>query len=251
VVDLYDRNREFHQAVACLTLAYRGFRSGNKFDRWGTWGLVDFAAYGAQWLRLLLLHVPSSGFRLAIDLNQPVDGSPKWCTAKEVWVAAACRHAVELLMDVLDELPSGPERNDVAGFLTAAAFLEQQARMAVDWGTEDAYARLAEALEPNPRRLAAGKRNRALRKGLTEEGRERLRESAHKHKPWRYSTGPRTPEGKKAAIRNGKMRQLGPKSVREVRQEVSDLETFLKEIREARERAKPRQRQRQQQRQRL
>ena len=49
---------------------------------------------------------------------------------------------------------------------------------------------------PNPRRVAAGKRNRAKRKGLTPEGRGKLRQSALRHKPWRFSSGPKTPEGK-------------------------------------------------------
>jgi hypothetical protein len=104
---------------------------------------------------------------------------------------------------------------------------------------------------PNPRRVAAGKRNRALWKGLTEVGRLKLRESALKHQPWRYSTGPKTVEGKKAAVNNGKSRQLGPKSTRELLQEVAVLEAYLDDMREARAMVVPRQRQRQQQRQRL
>src|SRR5207244_2524112 len=44
---------------------------------------------------------------------------------------------------------------------------------------------------PNPRRVAAGRRNRALREGLTEAGRRRLRETALRHRPWPYSTGPK------------------------------------------------------------
>lgn len=35
-----------------------------------------------------------------------------------------------------------------------------------------------------------------MRKGLTPKGRERLRQAALRNKPWRLSTGPRTPEGK-------------------------------------------------------
>jgi hypothetical protein len=49
---------------------------------------------------------------------------------------------------------------------------------------------------PNPRRVAAGRRNRAKRKGLTPEGRVRLRESAHVNQPWQFATGPRTQDGK-------------------------------------------------------
>ena len=35
-----------------------------------------------------------------------------------------------------------------------------------------------------------------MRKGLTAKGRARLRRAALRNKPWRFSTGPRTPEGK-------------------------------------------------------
>ena len=35
-----------------------------------------------------------------------------------------------------------------------------------------------------------------MRKGLTPAGRERLRRAAARNRPWRFSTGPRTPEGK-------------------------------------------------------
>jgi hypothetical protein len=90
------------------------------------------------------------------------------------------------------------------------------------------------ASTPNPRRVSAGKRNQCYRLGLTEEGRERLRESTLKHQPWRHSTGPRTPEGKKKAALNGKKRQMGSKSVREVRAEVAKLRGFVVEMREAR-----------------
>ena len=37
------------------------------------------------------------------------------------------------------------------------------------------------------------------------------------HRPWEQSTGPRSPEGKKRAALNGKSRQIGVLSVRELR----------------------------------
>jgi hypothetical protein len=80
---------------------------------------------------------------------------------------------------------------------------------------------------PDPDRVAAARRNRAKRKGLTPEGRERLRQSALKNQPWRFSTGPRTPEGKAKMIQNGKKRQLGPRSVREVRADLAGLRSLL------------------------
>ena len=71
-------------------------------------------------------------------------------------------------------------------------------------------------LTPNPRRVAAGRRNRLRRKGLTPEGRERLRLAAVANRPWIHSTGPRTAAGKARVALNGKKRiQLGHLSVRE------------------------------------
>jgi hypothetical protein len=86
----------------------------------------------------------------------------------------------------------------------------------------------------NPRRVVAGKLNRAKRKGLTAAGRRRLREGALKHKPWRFAAGPRTPAGKAKMAENGKKRQLGPRSVREVRKDLAELRDFLKGVKEYR-----------------
>ena len=71
-------------------------------------------------------------------------------------------------------------------------------------------------------RSAAGKANRAMRKGLTPEGRERLRQAIQRVRPWESSTGPKTPAGKAQAVLNGKRRQVGPVSVREVRAALAD-----------------------------
>jgi hypothetical protein len=87
---------------------------------------------------------------------------------------------------------------------------------------------------PNPRRVEAGKRNRALRKGLTEAGRQRLREAALRHQAWKHSTGPRTPEGKARAAANGKKRQLGPLSVREIRADLAGLRGLLSTLQSTR-----------------
>src|SRR5262249_22440543 len=86
----------------------------------------------------------------------------------------------------------------------------------------------------NPRRVAAGKRNRSLRRGLTEAGRERLRQSALENKPWEHSTGPTSRQGKEQSRQNGKRRQLGPRSVRELRQDLKALRGLLHDMREAR-----------------
>src|SRR5262249_34904384 len=80
---------------------------------------------------------------------------------------------------------------------------------------------------PNPRRVAAGKLNRQKRGPLTPEGRERLRQAALANRPWEHATGPRTPEGKARAAANGKARQKGERSVREVRALLGGLRALL------------------------
>lgn len=87
---------------------------------------------------------------------------------------------------------------------------------------------------PNPKRVAAGRLNWAKRKGLTPEGRERLREAARANQPWSRSTGPRTVEGKAKAATNGKKRQLGLLSTREMKADLRKLRTLLKNMAEAR-----------------
>jgi hypothetical protein len=89
----------------------------------------------------------------------------------------------------------------------------------------------ASSRAPNPRRVAAGKRNRALRKGLTEEGRRRLQEAARRNQPWQHSTGPKTYAGKARAAQNAKKLQLGPLSVREIKRDLADVRGFLGDMR--------------------
>ena len=76
---------------------------------------------------------------------------------------------------------------------------------------------------PNPRRVAAGKRNRRKRRGLTVAGRERLRQAALANRPWEQSSGPKTVAGKAQAALNGKRRQKGDQSQRELRALVADI----------------------------
>jgi hypothetical protein len=87
---------------------------------------------------------------------------------------------------------------------------------------------------PNPRRVAAGKENRKRRGPLTPEGRLRLGDAARRHRPWDHATGPRSPAGKIQAAKNGKLRRLGPRSVREVRAEMAELLLLLKVMEEVR-----------------
>ncbi len=58
--------------------------------------------------------------------------------------------------------------------------------------------------EPNPKRVAAGRRNRAKRKPLSDEVRARLQAAIHERRPWEKSTGPQTTEGRAKSSRNAK-----------------------------------------------
>jgi|GEM_PF-2357916 len=92
----------------------------------------------------------------------------------------------------------------------------------------------AQPAMPNPRRVAAGGRNRALRRGLTEAGRERLRNSTLRFRPWRFATGPKSDEGKRQVATNGKVRQVGTLSLRERRALMAELTADLREFRKLR-----------------
>jgi hypothetical protein len=72
------------------------------------------------------------------------------------------------------------------------------------------------------------------RKGLTPQGREKLRQTALLHQPWRYSTGPRTPAGKAQAALNAKSRQMGLRSFREIKADLADVRSLLREMRDSR-----------------
>ena len=74
-------------------------------------------------------------------------------------------------------------------------------------------------------------RGRAPRRELTEEGRRRLREAALRNQPWKHSTGPRTPEGKARSAQNAKKRQVGPRSVRQLKRDLADLRGLLADMR--------------------
>jgi hypothetical protein len=86
----------------------------------------------------------------------------------------------------------------------------------------------------NPNRVAAARLNRQKWKGFTPEGLEKLRQTALKNKPWQFSTGPRTKAGKAKVALNGKKRQLGPRSVREVRADMQELRDLVREMQESR-----------------
>lgn len=66
------------------------------------------------------------------------------------------------------------------------------------------------------------KQPRRPKRNLSPEGRQRLRENALKYRPWQYSTGPRTPEGKAKVAENGRYRQRGRKSKRAIKMEIQE-----------------------------
>jgi hypothetical protein len=83
---------------------------------------------------------------------------------------------------------------------------------------------------PNPKRVAAGRRNRALRRGLTPEGRERLRAAALENEPWVHATGPRTAAGKAKAAANGQWRQAGALSRRQLQSRLAEAQLVLGDL---------------------
>ena len=87
---------------------------------------------------------------------------------------------------------------------------------------------------PSPRRVRAGRLNRQKRGPLTPEGKQRLCEAAQRHRPWEHATGPRTPAGKARAARNGKQRQCGPRSVREIRADLAEVAHLIGSMRQSR-----------------
>jgi hypothetical protein len=65
-------------------------------------------------------------------------------------------------------------------------------------------------MSKNPRRVAAGRRNRAQRRPLTTQTLQRLSAAAAAHQPWTRSTGPKTAEGKRKTAQNARKRVAGP-----------------------------------------
>ncbi len=86
----------------------------------------------------------------------------------------------------------------------------------------------------NPLRVAAGRRNWQKRGPWTDEARNRVRQAILERQPWLKSTGPRTPEGKARVAKNGKLTQKGPRSVREVRVLVADINALIDEMQQSR-----------------
>jgi len=83
---------------------------------------------------------------------------------------------------------------------------------------------------PDPARQAAGRAAWAKRRGFTAEGLQRLREAAMKNRPWEHSTGPRTAEGKLKVANNGRKRQAGPVSKRQLLAELAATKSQIGEL---------------------
>jgi hypothetical protein len=82
--------------------------------------------------------------------------------------------------------------------------------------------------------VAAGRENVKRWPGLTPAGRARLRAAALCNQPWRFATGPRTPEGKARCAANAKKK--GPVSVRELRAELAGFHDLARDMAAARAR---------------
>lgn len=65
---------------------------------------------------------------------------------------------------------------------------------------------LVTAKTKNPKRVEAGRANRALRGPVGLQTRERLSRAAIRTQPWLHSTGPRTQAGKQKSALNGRKR---------------------------------------------
>ena len=71
-------------------------------------------------------------------------------------------------------------------------------------------------------------------KSWSPEGLERLRAAALATRPWKLTRGPKTADGKARSARNGRVRQKGEKSVRELRAELVEVFSLINQMAAAR-----------------
>lgn len=83
----------------------------------------------------------------------------------------------------------------------------------------------------NPKRVLAGRKNRALRGPLTPAGRERLGASARAHRPWDHATGPRSAAGKARSAANGTHAQKHAVSTRQVERDLAAIRAVVDQAR--------------------
>jgi hypothetical protein len=74
---------------------------------------------------------------------------------------------------------------------------------------------------------------------LSPDGRERLRRAAVANRPWLHSTGPKTVEGKARVAENGRLRQAGEPSARELRRQLAALGNLVAEMAALRQAQRP------------
>ncbi len=86
----------------------------------------------------------------------------------------------------------------------------------------------------NPRRAAAGRRNRLLRGPVTAEQRQRCREAALERQPWLHSTGPQTAAGKAKAAANNQRRHCCLPEARLLREDSAAVLEMIKAMRATR-----------------
>ena len=82
--------------------------------------------------------------------------------------------------------------------------------------------------EPDAGRVTS--RVHELKRKHTPEGLQRLRETALKNRPWQYTHGPRTPEGKAKVAENGRYAQKNAVSRRQMGKEVAEAHNLLTEL---------------------
>jgi hypothetical protein len=88
-------------------------------------------------------------------------------------------------------------------------------------------ASIAMSLTPRQR---AGRLNQLKSKGLTDAGREQLRQTALRNRPSQFSTGPKTAAGKARSAANGKTSQVGALSSRQAKAELRGVNALIRSL---------------------
>ena len=82
----------------------------------------------------------------------------------------------------------------------------------------------------NPLLSAAGRLGRLKQGPMSLDTRQLLREAVLRNRPWERSTGPRTEAGKARSAANGRYRQRGQQSVRQIRGEMAGAQNLIREM---------------------
>lgn len=94
---------------------------------------------------------------------------------------------------------------------------------AVEKGSTPEIQPLPAPAAKNPRRVAAGRINHGKRRGFTQAGLERLRQSALTTRPWERTKGPTTPEGKNRSAQNAHSKKKAVREFEQLREEIRSL----------------------------